>query len=136
MNYQQLKADDPGGTLDAAFATLSVMTEDRLREQNRIDLRDIYNACGSADGETVIVALETAAQADPIVARALSWAQPGADMGIDICDGEVQDVFNGLVTAGAITQAQADKIIGLQNETVLKYPGLKAGDVEYARGLV
>lgn len=135
MNYQEIKLDDPGGTVEAALAALKVMTKTVPMTKNRIDLRDVYNACGSADGELVISALETAAQSNAVVARALAWAQPGEDMGIDICDAEVQAVFNSLV-GGSVTQSMVDKIIALSSQTVIKYPGIRAGDVEHARGLV
>ncbi len=135
MDYQQIKLDDPGGPVETALAALKTMTKTEPMTQNRIDLRDIYNACGSADGELVISALETAAQSNPVIARALAWAQPGEDMGIDICDAEVQAVFNSLV-GGSVTQVMVDKVIGLSSQTVIKYPGIRAGDLEYARGLV
>ena len=134
MNYQQLKLDDPGGTVESALDTLKAMTTTTQYSQNRIDLRDIYNACGSADGEKIIQALETAALSNPVVARALQWATPGADMGIDICDAEVQAVFQSLL-GGSVTQTMIDKVIALKDQVIPKYPNLKIGDIEYARGL-
>jgi len=139
-DWNQLRTDDPGYPGDTvsvtdAHTTLAAMTITQPRTINRIDLRDIYTALGSVAGETVITALETAAQGNAVIARALQWAQPGEDMGIDICDAEVQAVFNSLI-GGAVTQTMIDGIIALASETVPKYPGLKPAHVEYARGLI
>jgi len=137
-DWNQLRADDPGYPGDTvsitdAHAALSAMSVTQSRGMHRIDLRDIYNALGSAQGEIVISALETAGQSNPVIARALAWSQPGEDMGIDICDAEVQAVFQSLV-GGVVTQAMIDSIIALASETVAKYPGLKPGHIVDARG--
>lgn len=136
-DWNQLRADDPGYpgdtvSISTAHAALSAMTVTQSRGINRIDLRDIYNALGSIEGETVINALETAGQSNPVIARALAWSQPGEDMGIDICDTEVQAVFQSLV-GGAVTQQMIDSIIALASETVPKYPGLTEAHVADAR---
>jgi len=138
IDWNQLRADDPGYPGDTvsitdAHTALAALTITQPRSQNRIDLRDIYNALGSAEGEIVISALETAAQTNAVIARALAWAQPGEDMGIDICDAEVQGVFQSLV-GGSVTHPMVDSIIALASETVPKYPGLKPGHIVDARG--
>ena len=133
MDYEQMKLDDPGGAVETALTLVKSMTVTKPHSQNRIDLRDVYNACGSGDGEIVISALEAAAQGSAVIARALAWAQPGEDMGVDICDAEVQAVFQSLVGSGGVTQGMVDQILSLQDQTVLKYPGVRAGDIEHAR---
>jgi len=135
MNYQQLKLDDPGGTIESALAVLSAMTEAKPLTINRITSRDIYTVLGSADGEIVLQALESASNVSPVISRVLAWLQPGAEQGIDICDVEAQVVLNSLV-GGSITQQMIDDVISLSIETVLKYPSIRAGDIEYARGLI
>lgn len=135
MDYAQLKLDDPGGTVENAYTVLSAMTNTIQRDKNRINLRDIYTACGSADGEAVISALEAAATKNPVVARALKWAAPGSDMGIDIVDAEVQSVFNSLVGIAGVTQPMIDKVIALKDTQEPKYPGLKSAHIEYARSI-
>lgn len=144
MDHRTLKVDDdqyqidnPSHTIEQAFEYFKTLTVSSPHTMRRIDLRDVYNACGSTNGEIVIAALESeAAKPNPVIARALSWAQPGAGMGVDICHSEVQNVFQSLVSIAGnnVTQPMIDQIIALQNETTLKYPGLTLGDVEHVRG--
>ena len=135
MNYEQLAIDDPGGTIDSALITLKAMTETKTHTQpHRITSRDIYNALGSVNGETVLQALETAAINNPVMARVLKWIEPGPDQGVDIIDPEVQYALGTLV-GGDVTQQMIDDIISnLSTYTDIKYPGLKHGDVRHARG--
>lgn len=142
IDWNQLRADDPGYPGDTvsvtdAHATLAAMTVTRELPINRIDQRDIYNALGAANGEIVLSAIDAASldSNNPFQSafvRVADWIKPGADMGIDICDPEVQAALNTLV-GGAVTQLMIDDVIALKNETVIKYPGLRVGDVIKAR---
>ena len=134
MNYKQLKLDDPGGSIESAFAILSVMTETVDLALSRITERDIYTVLGGTNGELVIKAIESAATQNDIAKRVLSWIQPGPDMGIDICDAEVQVFLNSMV-GGSVTQAMIDKVIELSSETKTKYPDLKVGHVIKSRAV-
>lgn len=134
MDLAKLNLDDPGGTVESAFTVLSVMTETVNLSLNRITERDIYTALGGTKGELVIKAIESAATQNDIAKRVLSWIQPGPDMGIDICDAEVQGFLNSMV-GGSVTQEMIDSIIQLSTETRLKYPRLNQGHIIKARGV-
>ncbi len=138
IDYEQLKLDDPGGDLETALATLSTITTTVPHEVNRIFDRDVYTALGAMEGEVVLQAIEAQAEdgTDPYQAafiRVLKWISPGAEHGIDICDTEVQGVLNSLVGKHGVTQPMIDAVISLKDQIVIKYPGLRKGDVEYAR---
>lgn len=139
MDYQALKLDDPGGTVEAALSTLSAMTTTRPRSEYLINERSVYAVLGGVDGEAFLQTLEGIAQsADPmapVIARVESWFKPGPESGVDICNGEVQMILNGVVGQGSITQQMVDDVVSLSTETVPKYPGLKITHIEKARAL-
>lgn len=139
MDYQQIKLDDPGGTVDDALSALQVMTVQRDRAERMINERTVYAALGASAAEAFLQTLEGVAQsADPsapVVARVVTWLKPGAELsGVDICNAETQGLLQMLAAGGVLDQDSVNAVVALSKETVLKYPRIKHGDIEKARG--
>ena len=133
MNYSQIQADDPGGDIVAATATLAAMTETVAKSEHMLTERGVYWKLGGHDGETFLSGLETVAQDNPVVARVVGWLKPINGSGVDIVNPETQAVLNSLVGVAGITQAMVDSLIELASETKLKYPGIKFSHVQKVR---
>jgi len=134
MNYADIKADDPGGTVDSAFAALSTLTIDVSKSEFHVSNRTLMSVLLDNSGLEYIdfmTALDTAASVNRLIADARDEMKPGADRGIDIVNPATQALLS---TIGA-APATVAKIIALAKETVLKYPGITAGDIEYARSI-
>lgn len=133
MNYRQLAQDDPGGTVQAAFDTLSAMTVSHTASEKLITERAVLFALGGTDGETLLQVLEAAGQGNPVIARVVTWLKPGEGKGVDVCNAETQLVLGSLVGQGGVTQEMVDKLIALATTETLKYPNLDIEDIEYVR---
>lgn len=140
IDYQQIKADDPGGTVDDALSALQVMTVQRDRAERMINERTVYAALGASAAEAFLQTLESVAQSTdplaPVVARVATWLKPGSELsGVDICSTETQGLLQSMASAGALDQSAVDAVIALSKETAPKYPGLTISHIEKARAM-
>ena len=127
MDYAALSADDPGGDINTAFDTLKVMTETKALSERYVTVLTYASAYGMTNAEAVRAKIE---------ANWPAWVhdafQPN-NGGINICDAETQAVITAQ-TPAVFTTEERDNMLALASETVLKYPGLRVGDVVHARG--
>lgn len=147
MNYRQIKADDPGGTVEQALAALQAMGDEVTLPEKLITERAVYAALGGVEGEVFLQALsDFANHADPaslgdlgalvpVVNRVVSWLKPGGDTGIDICNQETQTVLNTLAAADILDATSVASVIALSKTFVPKHPNIEVSDIEYARNL-
>jgi hypothetical protein len=138
IDYDQIRQDDPGGTIVDALSFLMDMTVDRDRGEYLITERTVYAAIGSQSAETFLQTLEAVAQSQdpiaPVVSRVVTWLKPGSEIaGVDICNAETQGLLQAMADGGLLDQSTVDSVIELSKETVLKYPRITYGDVEKAR---
>jgi len=140
IDYQQILADDPGGTLEDALTALRVMSVQRDRGERLITERTVYAALGASAAEVLLQTLDGVAQsADPmapVVARVVSWLKPSSEFaGVDICNAETQGLLLLMAANGVLDQTAVDGLIALSKETVAKYPNIHIGDLQNARAL-
>lgn len=133
MNYEQIRADDPGGMIEDALDALSSLEITMPYDERLITERSVYAVLGPLEGEIFISALEAIAQQDTSIARVASWLKPGSEAGIDIAHPVTQAVLGSLVNQGGITQQHIDGIKSLTTYQAKKYPGITYGDIEKAR---
>jgi len=123
-DYRALRAlidDDPEmaelSDLQVAQA-LNAQTETRL--VNRwITKRTILSEFGLADGTTMIETLRVAAESNPAMANVLDLLEEVAEGGgLNIGHPNTRVAMPLMVSAGIITQAQADQLLALGTETV------------------
>lgn len=126
-----LRADDPGGTLETAAATIAAMTVPVVRPLSSSDL----NKWAAANGARKAIwqaADDYNHQAFELASAARSAFELEADP-LDLSDQETSDMLDGLVLAGVVTQSAADDLRARANTTELKYPGFKPGWLVEAR---
>lgn len=137
MNIERLRAElasDPLGRgyaqMSAAAAAARMNLADRVTVEERfVNERTIVSSYANpADGEAVLQALEAAAQANAIVARAMKWMSPD-QQGIDVGHAGTRAVLDALVGAGVLTAAQATHLKGLAERTVGRAEELGLGVV-------
>lgn len=128
IDYKKIATDDPGGTLEAAFATMSAETVDVLRpvDDRMISSRGVYGIIGQTAGKAAMDAIKSS-QSDEDVK---SWFSP-SEGGIDSF--LIKDIFDGLAANNVITQAEADLVKAYAYTKQPKYPGLKMGHLQDAR---
>lgn len=89
-----------------ANAKTEVVYEDRFITERRI-----YTEFGPVRGEEILQGFEAAAAADPVAARVLAWLK--SDAGVNIGDAQAEVLLAGWVSAGLLTQAEADQLRAL-----------------------
>ena len=129
MDLNQVKLDDPGGTLESALVTLQSMTVEVLNSVTSNVLTQW------AAMNNVIVALETDVSATQGISKAALTILQRGNGSINLSNAENMTMLNSLVTSGVITQAMLDDLITRATKTLIKYPGIHMGDIQNARAI-
>lgn len=128
------RIQEPGvAALDRA-AAFALLRDETVTEPNPalITERGLYAALGPVEAEAILGALEQAATANPVVARAITWLRPPAD-GIDLSSAHTRGLLDQLQAGGVLTATQVVALKALGERTRPKWPGLKEGHIQNAR---
>lgn len=129
VNYTKLADEDVGGTLDAAFATMSAAGTTVTTQEHLMSYLSIANQVDFATS----MALEAVVKAAVIGATLPTWVDTILNTtGIDVNNPQTAALVNSLV-AGTFTQVMADAIIATGGALELTYPGLQPGHLQNAR---
>lgn len=145
-----IKADDPGGTVESATTTLATMTVTQVTE-TRYSWQGLASKFGASRASEFVQKLEAARDAagSPpanVVKLVLKYAIPflfepeGTGGGLDLGDTETRALLdylaaNDLIAVTGNTSVQvASGLKALAEKSVVKYPGIRAVDVKWARG--
>lgn len=131
MDFDKLRADDPGGTMQTAFDALRVMTVDVLHPLSASQLNK-WAAANNARKLIMMAADDYTSPAYELAAAAKS-ALENINSNLDLSDPEVIQMLGGLVQAGLITVPAREDLLARATTTELKYPGLTIGQIEYVR---
>jgi len=128
MDYDAIRADDPGGTVQEAHATLAAMTITETYER-MVTERGLYNELGPTEAEDILTAITGSAV---VPTRAKAWLAPDAG-GIDVGSAVARSMLDAMETAGELTAQQVEALKALGEREVAKYPGLKQVHIQIAR---
>jgi len=129
VNYQQLAQDDPGGTLDEAFAIMSNKKVDVIID---VRLNDVALASRVGIGKAMQFqgALKAAVADGGMPGDVLDWFNGS---GIELNNNESIGLLNSMADNGYISLQLRDEIIALRVVKKDMYPGLKIGHLQNAR---
>lgn len=130
VDYAAIKAADPGGTVEAAFAAMNTETETVSRGLYRVTPMMIAREHDSDLADRFYAGLEAAVVANKMSAWALRFFESD---GVDVNDAKTLAKLAEIKAAGALVQADIDLVLSMGDETVKKWPGLKPGHIQNAR---
>ena len=132
--YEKIKANDPGGTAQAASDALALVIDktEKSIDDRMINERSVFAIIGMATGEAFMAAIEADAN---IPTRVKDWFKP-SEQGVDVLDVSVASIFSSMVGASVITQAEADLLTDYGYESSPAYPGISPLMVQNARDQV
>ncbi len=122
-SYEDLAADDPGGTVDSALVTLKSMKT--ISDNASVTEAMVLSGLGRTAGNALLAKLEDQLSAAEV--RVLR------NDGINMADVESQVAVSSMQAGGIITLSEHDWLIG--QAATLKYPDIRMGDIEEARRL-
>lgn len=119
VDYTAIADGDPGGDLEAAYATMLAETITQSRGQHPVtDLR-VAGEIGLAAAEEFFTSIEAV-----VSSRVIGWFRT---TGVDINHPDT------IATLNAINPPHKDAVLAMGNETVSKYPGLTIEHLKKAR---
>jgi hypothetical protein len=122
INYKLIADDDPGGELETAFATMSVVTVVNEKIQARYTDQDIAREIGFGPANQFLDDVEAA-----VPGRVAYWLRT---LGIDVAHIDTINVLNNLDPA----PRNLNLVLALKNEKIPKYGfGFKEGHLQTAR---
>lgn len=126
--YKLYADDDPGGTLESAFATMEAATVNTTPKY-----RLTYMSIASKVDLAAAIAIEKAIDGAIGLKAIPKWvATIMVTTGLDINDPQVQMILGQLIGAN-LSEAQADKILAVGVVKEPMYPGIKIGHLNDAR---
>lgn len=141
IDYPQLKADDPGGSIASAFIYLSTLTITIKLESSFITVANVSARYGMGFAEGIYSAMQmfdedNATPENPyfLPGWVIDAFGPFGN-GFDIGSQRTQDEIASAASVGVFTQVQHDALLAMTSDSAIKYQGLTPGDVEYARKL-
>jgi len=133
-DFAAIKAGDPGGILQIAFDAMKIETVSALNLLSSSQLNKWAAANGAR--KTIMLASEDYNHVAYELASAARSSLENTNASLDLSDHEVMGMLIGMEQAGLISTIAKDDLISRATEPKLKYPNIKASDIEYARGLV
>lgn len=122
MDYQKIRDNDPGGTVEEAVAALSVLTEVVALDESRVNVRSVGDRYGIAAAEGI---------RQTIAANYPAWVEElYLSDGLDVCSSGTTEQIN----APPFTAEQVTQLLSFQTEQRRVFPRIRYGDVEKARG--
>jgi hypothetical protein len=118
-NYAFIADYDPGGDLEAAFATMAGETFVQLRAEYIVTDVRIAGVLGMTAAVEFLDAVEAA-----VPERAINWIR---STGVNICHPETIAILN------AINPPHKDLVLAMGEESVLQHPGLTIEQLKKAR---
>ncbi len=120
---QKIRLDDPGGTLDAAFAALSMLAEVATLTSANVNIRMVASRFGLIPAELIRQVVE---------ANFPAWVHDAfVGEGLDIAQTSVQDQLKEPI----FTTEQVGQLMSFATESRLIYPGIRPGHILEARAL-
>lgn len=120
-----IAADDPGGELYAATATLAAMTDECPKDIAPVTEADVLGALGVTAGGALLDAIEV--HAGERVARLIRAR------GVDVRHPETTAMLGAMADAKVITAEQYRALVAMGIEQVPRWPGIRAADLLLAR---
>lgn len=129
IDYKLIADNDPGGDLEAAFATMAAETVSVPIPGKRQTYLSIADEAGFTEATALSATVDAAVSGGQLP----KWVDTALERdGIDVTNPQVGPILNGLVNA-SLTQAMVDAILATGIEQQPKYPGLKEGHIQNAR---
>ncbi len=123
MNLNDIKADDPGGSVEEALIALKVLQVTGALESNPVSIRMVAAMYGLEVAESIRQKIEAAFPA---------WVHDlFVSDGLDICESNTQTK----IVNPPFSDDEVTKLLSFTTQTQLKYPRIRYGDIEKARAL-
>ncbi len=119
------RTEDPG----AVATWANTPSVQRLRQPTRITDRTILRLFGLARGDEILAAFEAQAAGGGVAARVLQMLTDRAAEGVGIDTADGQAFIDQMAGAGVLTQAEADTLKALAQETVSPAQAAGLGEV-------
>ena len=133
MDLQKLKTEIEGTqysgkTPDEILSMLNDANIDVVQERRINELGLINAFTDPREGDAVLVALETAATSDSLLARAIDWLKN--ENGLDVGNGSTRSMIDELTTASVLTSSQATTIKSMAESKISRASELGLGTVK------
>lgn len=131
VDYAAIANADPGGDLNSAFATMAALTEAPVSKgEYQVNQTDLVRMLTLEDATTLRKAFEFAVGLDQLP----PWFITALDRdGVNICHPQLTGKIPDMVSAGKLSQDQADSFLALGIDIKKTFPRLSHGQLQNAR---